>query len=99
MLISHVGETSSRSNILNIIGMYSPSSRLIGINSDLVECNQSQHRLDKQHNAQLMQEDFLPAEEMASQQEDPENSEPVDSRRVDAFVQLAKTCCKYPSQY
>lgn len=64
---------------------------LTNINNDLVDQNQTQRRLDDQHNARLQQEDFLPRERMASRQEDPEDSEPVDDRPIDAFVQLAKT--------
>ena len=66
MLISWVGDTSSRSNILQIIGIYFFLSGLTNINSDLVECNDTQHRLNKQHNSLLMQEDFLPPEAVAS---------------------------------
>ena len=99
MLISQVGDTSSRSNILQVIGTYSFLSRLTNINSDLVECNDTQCRLNKQHNSLLMQEDFLPPEAVASQHEDPEDSEPVDDKHVDAFVQLAKSHHKYLSQY
>ncbi|KAH0834698.1 hypothetical protein J3R83DRAFT_10225 [Lanmaoa asiatica] len=75
MLISRAGEAFNRSNILRVI----------------VECNQTQRRLDEQHDARLMQENFLPPEETASRQEDPGDSEPVDDHRIDAFVQLAKT--------
>ena len=99
MLISQAGDTSSRSNILQVIGIYSFLSGLTNINSDLVECNNTQHSLNKQHDSLLMQEYFLPPEAVASQHEDTEDSEPVDDKCVDAFVQLAKSCSKYLSQY
>ncbi|KAH9963682.1 hypothetical protein BJV74DRAFT_799715 [Russula compacta] len=56
-----------------------------------VKCNKTQHRLDKQHNALLMQEDFLAPEAVASHHEDPEDSKPVDDQCVDVFVQLVKS--------
>jgi hypothetical protein len=55
----------------------------------LVDRNGTQQRLDEERNAQLMQE--FPPEEMASREEDPGDSETVDDRPIDAFVQLAKT--------
>jgi hypothetical protein len=96
MLISCMGETPARLNILQVIGMYSFLSRLTNINSDLVEHNKTQHRLDKQCNALLMQED---PEAVASRHEDLQDSGPLDDQCVDVFVQLAKSCCKYLSQY